>query len=270
MNRNVFDPVQFWRTRLADASAGLDDVGHRAFGAAYNAFLYQRREEAVRDALPTLGIPIASARVLELGCGTGFWVRFWQRQGVGDLVGVDLSSDQIDRLRGHYPTYRFQVGDITALEKATLPHDRFDLVTLFDVLYHIVDDAMASRALHNIASLMERRSKLLVFDQLASRDVSLRSHVKYRSRPTFERLLQHADLRIAAEVPLFAWLAPPVFGKRWVDTAVHAGYAIGGALTRRWPSLGLTLGRAVTRLDRALLAKGRHTPNHHLFVVTRG
>jgi len=264
-----FDPAEFWRERLTATSADLDAVGHRSLGPAYNAFLYRRREEALSDTLLSLGVKPESSCILDVGCGSGYWVDFWYRLGVRRLVGLDLSSAQVERLRERHAGFRFLAGDITTLPSSGLFESHFDLVTLFDVLYHIVDDAKASRALTTISRVMGPRSTLLVFDQIVERDVSLRAHVKFRGRSTFVRLLEQAGLAVTDEIPLFVWLAPPVFGTRGLDLVVQAGYAACGALMRRSRRLGTVVGRSLFRLDRALLRRGIQTPNHRLLVIAK-
>lgn len=254
---------------MADTVADLDDVGHRAFGVEYNAFLYRRREEVLGQTLPSLGIELEAAKVLEVGCGSGYWVKRWEELGVDDLVGFDLSSTQIDQLRTRFPDYRFVQGDITTAPRDQLLERRFDILTLFDVLYHIVDDDKACRVLKTMASVMDDQSCLLVCDQIVGTDVSLRAHVKFRGRSTFQRLLGEAGLGIRTEVPLFVWLAPPVFERRSLNLAVHAGYAAVGMAMRRFRRLGTWLGRSVSRLDRFLLERGTRTPNHSLLVLAK-
>jgi len=269
MSAPPFDPADFWQTRLAGNVAGLDEVGHRALGAEYNAFIYRRREEALAQALPDLAIELEAARVLEVGCGSGYWVKRWEELGVGDLVGFDLSLAQIEQLRSRFPDYRFVQGDITTASRDGLLERRFDIVTLFDVLYHIVDDDKAGRVLETLAGVMDDRSVLLVCDQIVGTDISLRAHVKFRGRSTFQRLLAEAGLCIRAEIPLFVWLAPPVFKLRSLNFAIHSGYAAVGMAMRRSRRLGTWMGRSVSNLDRFLLKRGTRTPNHSLLVLAK-
>jgi SAM-dependent methyltransferase len=269
MTARPFDPAGFWRTRLADSAADLNDVGHRRLGVEYNAFIYRRREEVLEQILPSLGIELGVAKILEVGCGSGYWVKWWEELGVDDLVGFDLSLPQIHQLRTWFPDYRFVQGDITTAPRDMLLERRFDILTLFDVLYHIVDDDKACRVLKTMSSVMDDRSVLLVFDQVVHSDVSLRAHVKFRGRSTFQRLLGEAGLGIRTEVPLFVWLAPPVFDRWSLNLAVHSGYAAVGMAMRRSRRLGAWLGRSISDLDRFLLRRGTRTPNSSLLVLVK-
>ena len=66
------DPADFWRTLSADTVADLKDVGHRSLGAEYNAFIYRRREEVLRETLLSLGIGLEQAKIRDVGCGSGY------------------------------------------------------------------------------------------------------------------------------------------------------------------------------------------------------
>ena len=104
----------------------------------------------------------------------------WEELGVDDLVGFDLSSSQIDQLRTRFPDYRFVRGDSTTAPRDLLLERRFDILTLLDVLYHIVDDDKACRTLTTVASVMDDQSVLLICDQILDTVVSLRAQVKFR------------------------------------------------------------------------------------------
>jgi SAM-dependent methyltransferase len=262
-----FDPSQFWRDRLG-GDVDLNSVGHRSLGTAYNAHIYQRRQEVLTDTLQELSIQPGVSRVLEAGCGSGYWVDFWHRRGVAQLVGLDLSEQRIRDLSRRFPSYDFITADLTASE-SPLPDERFDIITAFDVFYHIVDDQKLERALNHLASLLSADGTLWVFDQLLSHDYALQPHVKFRARSRFTAMLQAADLRISAERPLFGLLAPPVLGIRPVDLSIHAAYQLTGAVMKRWKAVGTAAGRSAAALDRFLRRIRVNIPNQQLFVIKK-
>jgi SAM-dependent methyltransferase len=80
------------------------------------------------------------ARVLDLGCGSGvpstkvLAERF-------DVVGVDFSTEQVERARANVPGATFIVGDLTEVD---FPNGSFDAVTAFYSLNHVPREEHAS------------------------------------------------------------------------------------------------------------------------------
>ena len=75
--------------------------------------------------------------ILDAGCGTGINLEYLNE--FGRVTGVDVSEDAIEfcRKRGNENVQR---GDLTSLE---WEDDRFDLVTVLDVIEHIDEDRAA-------------------------------------------------------------------------------------------------------------------------------
>ncbi|MBI3715291.1 MAG: class I SAM-dependent methyltransferase [Betaproteobacteria bacterium] len=261
-----FDPAGYWQQRITGAIE-IDQVGHRSLGARYNYWIYRRRLEALTEwAQRQFGSrPIES--VLELGSGSGFYITFWQQHGAGKIVGVDISEDSRALLAGRYPAHRFVQGDIGA--PALAIEDTFEVVTIFDVLYHIVDDGAARNALRNAAKAMTEAGTLLVFDQLLERDTQLTRHVKFRGRASFETMLAEAGLTIAEEIPLFVLLEPPLTSSRALNLAISGIYHLFGAVFRLLPPVGDGFGRMVHALDGKLLARGIRNANHAIYVIRK-
>lgn len=96
--------------------------------------------EVLTDALNTCGIELESLQVLDVGCGTGFWLRQLVDLGAdpGRLTGTDLSAARLDIARAKNP-------GITWVETAgDLPFDdeSFDLVVQTVVFSSIPDEGL--------------------------------------------------------------------------------------------------------------------------------
>lgn len=90
-------------------------------------------------------VPPPPARLLDLGCGTGWTSVFFARAGY-DVVGVDLAPDMIDhaeanRDRASVEDLRFVVCDYEDLPF----DDEFDCAVFYDALHHAVDEEAALR-----------------------------------------------------------------------------------------------------------------------------
>lgn len=79
----------------------------------------------------------SSESLLEVGCGSGFFLDEALRQGYRHVAGLEPSQDAIEHAPNHLCPYIFN--DI--LRPGLFPADRFDRVCLFQVLDHIAEPA---------------------------------------------------------------------------------------------------------------------------------
>jgi ubiquinone/menaquinone biosynthesis C-methylase UbiE len=113
----------------------------RLYDAVAGVMFFGRRR-ATFQALVAAADVRAGQRVLDVGCGTGYFARLLAR-AVGPrglVVGIDPSSAMIAYARrraGRAGTCRFQVGTAEALAS---PAERFDVVVSSLVLHHLPED----------------------------------------------------------------------------------------------------------------------------------
>lgn len=140
-----YRPRDFWQERLS-GQFDLRGTGHPGLSAEYNELCYRLRGYVLDHALARHGVPVAGKRVLDGGCGTGFLVERFLEKGA-DVTGVDLTEVSARELARRFPGARFEVADLADWRPTTT----YDLVSCFDVLFHIVDDERWDRALTNLA-----------------------------------------------------------------------------------------------------------------------
>ncbi|MDH4143863.1 MAG: class I SAM-dependent methyltransferase, partial [Acidimicrobiia bacterium] len=86
-------------------------------------------------------LPPPPARLLDLGCGTGWTSRMFAQRGY-DVVGQDIAPSMIELARAAPPsTGRV---DFVVSDYETLPYEgTFDIAVFYDALHHAVDEAEA-------------------------------------------------------------------------------------------------------------------------------
>ena len=75
-------------------------------------------------------------RVLDVGCGNGYWAGWFVERGCR-VVGLDPSPSGIQVAREAVPPARFEEAVVTTDTLAQLGEDPFDLVVSFEVVEHV-------------------------------------------------------------------------------------------------------------------------------------
>jgi SAM-dependent methyltransferase len=125
---------------------------------AYVAYI-QGVERALLRGLADAGVALQGASVLDIGCGTGYFLHRFREYGAGDCRGVDLIEERIAVARERYPTLDWRVANAAELP---FGDGELDLVTQFTCLSSIVDGAArlaAAREMRRVA-----KGWLLSFD----------------------------------------------------------------------------------------------------------
>lgn len=265
-----FDAGAYWRSRVVSGS-DLAIVGHRSMGRAYNGQIYERRLE-VLDALvgKYATKPFEELRVLDIGCGSGFYTGYWSALGVKNYVGLDISHATIKHLSGQYLDYEFVCADVTDEQLESLPDlAQFDVVTVFDVFYHIVDDKRFANAVRNIGLLTGESGIVLIMDQLCSDRYQLSKHVVYRARQGYLGLFNQFGLDLVDNELLFHYLVPPLSGYRLIDYTAAGIFKIVGVVVRVSDRFAGGLATRLRRLDQRLREAGKEVSNSEMLVFRK-
>src|ERR1700722_8581560 len=122
MTQNIYDDPRFFEgySQLPRSVAGLDGAPEWP---------------ALRALLPDLH----ELRVVDLGCGFGWFCRWAREQGAARVLGLDVSERMLTRARAatNDPAISYEQGDLETLE---LPQAGFDLV-YSSLAFHYVADA---------------------------------------------------------------------------------------------------------------------------------
>ena len=152
-------------------------------------------------------------RVLEVGVGEGFLSghlseKFPERE----FAGVDLSADDIARLRPKFPRIQAFVGNIYDLRNVVTPP--YDLVMCCEVLEHVDDPARALASLDSVGAsrfiLSVPHEPYFMLSNLARGKNIARlgndpEHIQHFGKRTFRNLLESRFDVLALEAP-YPWL----------------------------------------------------------------
>jgi SAM-dependent methyltransferase len=205
-----FDPRKYWEERLT-RNFGLHGVGYIGLGGPYNDWLYRVRRHVFRRIAAFLPFDPASSSVMDLGSGTGFYVEQWREIGVRRITGIDLTAVAVERLRRRFPESEFHQLDIAG--GGPFPGSPYDVISAFDVLFHIVDDDAYRRALAAVSESLRPGGWLLLSENFLHRPTVRAEHVVSRSAPEIEAALRQAGLEVVRRGPMFVLMNYPVDAK---------------------------------------------------------
>ncbi len=118
---------------------GFDEnVFELLFSVEEKHFWHRGRKEIILDVLKRHVSGLAKARILEIGCGTGNIMAYFQEHGL-DIAGSDVFLKALQFCRRRTGAACLYQADITALPFK----ENFNIVGLFDVLEHIQEDENA-------------------------------------------------------------------------------------------------------------------------------
>lgn len=202
-----YNPGEYWEARLSK-KLDLTTVGDIGLGQ-YNLWLYKARYRALRQALKRGRVETQGKAVAEVGVGSGAFIPFWEKCGASTLVGVDITHASVEALSWQYPNHRFFQADVTG-SLPTGQDGQYDIVTAFDVLFHIVDDAAFQRAIANLGKLAKAGGWVIISDGFGSRPYGPFHHEYHRSHEHYARELEAAGLRPVFTDPIFYLMNTPI------------------------------------------------------------
>ena len=141
-----YDARRFWGDRFRRHGLSLAGSGLERLSGEANAVMYAEAAKRFKEVLLEEKVQLLGARVLEIGCGPGFYTDLCRQLGAQSYVGVDITDVLFPVLREKFPEWDFQKQDVTE----GVIEGLFDVVLMIDVAQHIVEDHRLTAALVNV------------------------------------------------------------------------------------------------------------------------
>ncbi|WP_028650086.1 bifunctional 2-polyprenyl-6-hydroxyphenol methylase/3-demethylubiquinol 3-O-methyltransferase UbiG [Nocardiopsis sp. CNT312] len=247
----------FWERRL-EGDWTESGVGYRALGRPFNRWMYRVREEVfLREAAR---LAPRGHSVLDVGSGTGFYIRLWERLGAGDITGCDMTDAAVARLRGRFPDHRFVRQDVSDLD--AFDTDAFDTASCMDVLFHITDDDRYARAFRELARVLRPGGYLVVSENCLQRPEQRGEHQVNRTLEWIGATADKAGFDLVRRVPLLVLMnaqvdSPLLWRKLW------GGMLRAATITA---PTGWLAGAALYPFERSMVRTRRESPTTELVV----
>lgn len=263
----VYRPAEFWDSRLRH-HFDLVGVGYSRLGKPFNVALYRQRLVVLERTIRRFRIRLEGADLVELGPGTGFYLDYWRTRGIGSLLGLDIAAVAAERLASQYPEYRFAAADIS--EPWPAPDASADIVTAFDVLFHITDDDRFGAAVREAGRVVRPGGLLLVSDLFLHHAPFRAFHQTSRTLGQYEVALAAAGFDVLGRMPIFVTMHPALDLPDGRRKRIAMGWwnRLEQRLTDK-PMRGFRLGRVLGWIDRGLTRISRGGPSTELLVARR-
>jgi SAM-dependent methyltransferase len=209
---------QTWKSSDQGAT---DEAGLTYSGPVEDAVLYPIYEQLLRD----LKVKVDGGSILDVGAGSGRWVRYFlNRFAPASLLGIDFTQASIDLLARRYNTasvaMRFQFADITRPELDL--NQKFDLINVMNVLFHIPEPDRFMHALRNLAAHLAPGGRIVTTEYLP-RQTMRTNCMLVRSRYDFESTAAAAGLRIVA-IKASSFFSNDPMGLEGLDTGTRGHF----------------------------------------------
>jgi len=209
-----------WNAQSAQAGSQVD----LAYSSPVeDAVLYPAYEGLLRD----LRREPDGARLLDVGAGSGRWLRFFlERYTPASYTGIDFALSAVELLRkwgqGVKPAVRVDLRHANITDPQLELGERFDLINIANVLFHIPEPELFEQAMKNLRKHLAPGGAIVTTEYMP-RDNYRTEWMAVRSRYVFEDAARRAGLKIAA-VRAFSFFSNDPMGLDGPDSAGRAHF----------------------------------------------
>jgi 2-polyprenyl-3-methyl-5-hydroxy-6-metoxy-1,4-benzoquinol methylase len=202
-----FDVKKYWNERLRDHPS-LEGVGCSGLGERFNYWLYKAKLRTMKRVKRKYKLSFHGLKILDVGCGIGFWVEFYLSEGAKEIYAIDISDHAIQVCAEKYEKYNKVKVKRMDFGSSFPPKwtEKFDVVNCFDVAYHVVNDDDFSTFLNNACKAVKPGGHLLLNDLFIAYHDAL--HINFRELNHYEANIRRNKMRILDLIPMYFILNP--------------------------------------------------------------
>jgi SAM-dependent methyltransferase len=199
----------YWESRLKE-NFGLHGTGFIGLGKHYNIWMYKIRGKVFLHKMKSMHVDFSNIDILDIGSGTGFYIDLWKELGAKRVVGTDITNIAVRNLKQKYPNNEFYQVDIGDDDVKNLDERKYDIVSAFDILFHIVDDKRYDKAFKNIYSLLNPKGIFVFSENFLHRNAIRSIHQVSRPLDIIEKILLQNGFEIVERCPMFVLMNAPI------------------------------------------------------------
>ncbi len=187
----------------------LRSVGHGGLSLEYNQYMYKQCLRTLNRVLKLNHITLKDKKILDIGAGNGYFIEnFYKKNNCGSITGLDITDISVKYLTDKYPEYTFKKMDISSDNVDIF--GQYDIISMFNMIFHIVDEAGFDNAINNIKKLSTPGGYLFINDMFSRVELQyVTPHVRFRSLKRWRNVLEKNGIEIVGLYPLYFLLDHP-------------------------------------------------------------
>jgi SAM-dependent methyltransferase len=132
------------------------------------------------------------------------------------MRGTDITEVAVERLKQTFADADITQLDISGDLAGLHWSESFDVISAFDVLFHITEDRRFQTAFENISTLLKPRGYFLFSDNFIHGKTRRSEHQTSRSLEEIEGIVRKSGLQIIRRAPMFILMNAPIdSSSRW-------------------------------------------------------
>jgi len=263
-----YEPKNFWNKRYKKFD--ITTSGHIDLPFEFNQWMYKLKLLKIKKAFLKYidKSDIHNTKIVELGCGTGVYIKQWKELGVENLIGIDISSEATNNLMKEHPKYKFYDEDLSSDQIPVICGDKSaDVVTAIGVLVHIVDDDEFRKSISNISKIVKNDGIVIITEYLCRNEAQDKKYMKIRSFSWYKEELLKAGLEMVWQNPLYYFMGRPYDTPTRLSSAIlNSIFKVNRRLICRFPR---TMGYLLYMIDKSITPFIVDGPSEELLIFRK-